>query len=373
MKHASLLITLCVLFGFSAMAQTTNTEKNSKRITITTKKVDENGKTVTETYIAEGNEPEKILETMAVNPESIQRVEVINSDRANEERLFLYRNAGDKVFIEGTLGEYTNENVNGEMHEVEKIVIINNEKGKEGKECVKIITSDGNHAPTRVWVKGMYGAHESNSNCAALGVYVTTSEKGGSRINSLIDNGGALAAGMKAGDVITRIEEFDVADFPTLHLALSHFRPGDIVTVRYDREGKTQKARVELKDWRDLPGHEWRSRTDCANEKTTVEEDDKLALDEPVELSNIEPLELQDALIFPNPTEGVFAFSFNTVPGPLTVAITDVNGKVVYQENNDNPEGVYKKEIDLKGLPQGNYIVTVKQGDKIFTEQIAKQ
>ena len=369
MKHASLLITLCVLFGFSAIAQTTATEKNSKRITITTKKVDENGKTVTETYIAEGDEPAKILETMAIDPESIQRVNVINPSKENEERLFLYRNAGDKVTIEGTLRENANENVNGEVREVEKIVIINKEQGKEGKECVKIYTHGG-EAPARMWMRG---SHESKSNCAALGVYVTTSERGGSRINSLIENGGAQASGMKAGDIIKSIEEFEVEDFATLHLALSHFRPGDVVTVRYDREGKSQKAKVELKDWRDLPGHEWRSRSDCGKEITQVEEEDKLALDEPDPLSNIQPLELQDAMIFPNPTEGVFAFSFTTVPGPLTVAITDVNGKVVYQDNNDNPEGFYKKDIDLKGLPQGNYIITVKQGEKIFTEQIAKQ
>ena len=78
-------------------------------------------------------------------------------------------------------------------------------------------------------------------------------------------------------------------------------------------------------------------------------------------------------MIFPNPTEGVFAFSFNTTPGPLTVSITDVNGKVVYSENNENPEGIYRKEINLKELPQGNYIISVTQGDKVFTEQISKQ
>ena len=32
-----------------------------------------------------------------------------------------------------------------------------------------------------------------------------------------------------------------------------------------------------------------------------------------------------------------------------------------------------KKEIDLKGIPQGNYVISVKQGDKVFTEQISKQ
>ena len=77
MKQASLLIALCVLFGLSAVAQTTTTVVNTtKRITITTKTVDENGKAVTETYIAEGDDPAKILEGMAINPESIQQVKV---------------------------------------------------------------------------------------------------------------------------------------------------------------------------------------------------------------------------------------------------------------------------------------------------------
>src|SRR5688500_16577352 len=99
MKHAILLIALCVLFGFSSLAlSTTNVEKSAKRITVTTKKVDENGKVITETYIAEGDEPVRILENMAVNPEVIQRVEIENpANVENEERLFLFRSAGDNV------------------------------------------------------------------------------------------------------------------------------------------------------------------------------------------------------------------------------------------------------------------------------------
>ena len=77
--------------------------------------------------------------------------------------------------------------------------------------------------------------------------------------------------------------------------------------------------------------------------------------------------------IYPNPTEGVFELSFRTAAGPLSVAVTDVNGKVVYNENNENPDGFYKKEIDLKGMPQGNYIISVTQGERVFTQQISKQ
>ncbi len=368
MKHASLLIALCVLFSFSAFAQSATTvEKTTKRITITTKKVDENGKTITETYIAEGDEPGKILEGMAIDPKVIHRVDVTNgANEENEEQIFMFRRAGDdageKVIIERS--------INDENGEIEKIIIINKENGNNTKDCYKI-TPYGNFGHASVWVNGQ----NNKINCAALGVFVNNhGESKGSVIGSLIENGGAKAAGLKAGDVIVKIEEFDVTDFATLHLALSHFKPGDMVTVRYEREGKNQKAKVELKDWAELPGHEWRSRSDCGQDAVIEEKPvDKIISDNLHGSTDIQPLQLENVTIFPNQTEGIFSFSFKTMPGPIAVSITDVNGKVVYDENNENSDGSYQNEIDLKGLPQGNYIISVTQGDKVFTDQISKQ
>jgi membrane-associated protease RseP (regulator of RpoE activity) len=204
-------------------------------------------------------------------------------------------------------------------------------------------------------------------------VYVTNYEDGGeSKISGLIEQGGAQEAGLLEGDVIIKINEYDVTDFPSLRLALSHFQPGDVVTVRYVRNDKNQKARVELKDWAVLPGFEWRARTDCGDKE--IKEEEVEPINEIVPgISEVQPLKLQDAKVFPNPTEGVFAFAFHTEPGPLTVSITDVNGKVVYSENEDNETGSYSQEIDLEGLPHGNYIITVTQGDRVYTNQISKQ
>lgn len=380
MKHASLLIVLCVLFGLSSYAQSTTTvEKNAKRITITTKKVDENGKTITETYIAEGDEPVKILEGMAISPEAIKKVEVINSTNPeNEERLFLYRSAGDNVTIEATLsedGEKVIKEVEAENAmetkegEMERVIIIKSEDSKQGKECYKKITTHGPSQHASVWVNG-----KDKINCAALGVYaVTDGESGGAKISSLIEKGGAEAAGLLAGDIVTKIEEFEVNDFSSLHLALSHFKPGDVVTIRYDREDKSRKAKVELKDWSELPGHEWRSRSDCGEPPVITDQVIDSKKDNPIGPSSLQPLVLQEVKMYPNPTDGVFALSFNLQPGPLTVSITDINGKVVYNENNENTSGTYTRDIDLKDMPQGNYILTVTQGDKVYTDQISKQ
>lgn len=377
MKHTNLLIALCVLFSFSVFAQSTTTvEKNAKRITITTKKTDENGKVISETYIVEGDEPTKILEGMDVDPSIIQRVDITDENSQKEgEQIFMFRRAGEQG-EDVTIRTYKDEHkksVNEENGDVERVIIINksnntNESVNTTRECYKTALA---HDGPSVFARGP--GTESKTNCAALGVLVyDNGQSSGSRINHLIEKGGAQDAGLKTGDVIVRIDEFDVVDFASLHLALSHFKPGEFVTVRYMRDGEKKKSKVELKDWAELPGHEWRSRSDCGNAKT---EEVKLleTRDDPPALSNLETLELQDALIYPNPTQGVFEFSFTTLPGPVEIAITDVNGKVVYTDNNENPHGDYRKEIDLKGLPQGNYILSVTQGDRIFTEQISKQ
>ncbi len=386
MKQRSLLIALCALFSLSAVAQSTTTvEKNAKRITITTKKTDDNGKTTIETYIAEGQDPAQILKEMAINPETIQTMDVTTEVTSeNAERLFMIRSAGDNVRIEGLLGEAEDveiiaDNVEisalegNEDKEIEKIVIIRSSTGDASKSTCdvkkKYFTAYSHGSDNAmVYVNG----HERKSNCAALGVLVhNAGDSKGSLISSLIENGGAQEAGLLAGDVVTKIEEFEVNDFQTLHLALSHFKPGDEVTVRYNRGEKSQKARVQLKDWAELPGHEWRSRTDCGEPeivKEVVADNDG-----PVEVREIKSLQLENVRMFPNPTDGAFALSFTLEPGPLTVAITDINGKVVYSENNENTSGRYTRDIDLKSVPQGNYVLSVTQGDKIYTDQISKQ
>jgi hypothetical protein len=116
------------------------------------------------------------------------------------------------------------------------------------------------------------------------------------------------------------------------------------------------------------------SRSDCGQPEDDIQiNPNQSSIDDPNGLINVQALELKDARIYPNPSDGVFSFSFNTEPGPLTVAITDVNGKVVFSDRNENPSGSYQTDINIKDKPQGNYIITVNQGDKFYTQQISKQ
>lgn len=353
MKQLSLLIAFCALFSLQGFAQSTATsEKSSSKITITTQKVDESGKTITETWIAEGNEPEAILKEMAVNHEGIQSVEV-KSGEGDQERIFYYRAAGEKGDV--TVNNLQPVEVTGMPLEADKAVVV-----------TRTYQRPTGTATVRVGEK-------PETNCAALGVMITRNETVyGATITGIIEKGGAQEAGLKAGDIIKKVDEFDVNDFPTLFFALSHFKAGDEVKVIYDREGKTYQQKVLLKGWDQIPGQEFRARTDCGEPQAPPKPTVQPTIFDPV-ANTIQPLELQDAQIFPNPSNGLFNFSFTTEPGPLAVTVTDVAGQVVYRDLNDNTTGYYNREINIKDMPQGNYILAVLQGEKRFTQQISKQ
>ncbi len=62
------------------------------------------------------------------------------------------------------------------------------------------------------------------------------------------DNSGAEDAGLKTGDVITKIDNTNVTDFADLSIAIGSKRPGDKVMVTYLRNGKEATATVTLRD-----------------------------------------------------------------------------------------------------------------------------
>ncbi|WP_299177270.1 trypsin-like peptidase domain-containing protein [uncultured Chryseobacterium sp.] len=61
-------------------------------------------------------------------------------------------------------------------------------------------------------------------------------------------NSGAEDAGLKVGDVITKVDTMPVTDFADLSISIGSKRPGDRVTVTYLRNGKENTTTVVLKD-----------------------------------------------------------------------------------------------------------------------------
>ena len=70
------------------------------------------------------------------------------------------------------------------------------------------------------------------------GVYVTETTP----------NSGAEDAGIRTGDIVTKIYDTNIGSFADLSFAIGSRRPGDKVTVTYTRNGKPNTVTVTLKD-----------------------------------------------------------------------------------------------------------------------------
>lgn len=76
---------------------------------------------------------------------------------------------------------------------------------------------------------------------------IKTSLKSGIYVASVTKNSATSAAGMKSGDIITKVDGTSVSDVVSLHEILYKHKIGDKVTVTVNRNGKTVNLDVTLK------------------------------------------------------------------------------------------------------------------------------
>ena len=65
-------------------------------------------------------------------------------------------------------------------------------------------------------------------------------------VDSLMDNSAAGAAGIKVGDIITRVNDMEVNSSPELQGMVARYRPGEKVTLTVNRQGKEKVIDVIL-------------------------------------------------------------------------------------------------------------------------------
>jgi C-terminal processing protease CtpA/Prc len=82
---------------------------------------------------------------------------------------------------------------------------------------------------------------------AYLGTVPDMSENpGGVRLTGVRAGSPAETAGLKGDDIITQIGETAVTDLQAMTKALRQHKPGDVVEIRYLREGTEQRVSVTL-------------------------------------------------------------------------------------------------------------------------------
>lgn len=80
---------------------------------------------------------------------------------------------------------------------------------------------------------------------AFLGVTTEADDKG-ARIEQVTDESAAEKAGLKKGDVITKVGDVSIDDHSELSAAIRKHKPEEKVTITYLRDGKEQKATATL-------------------------------------------------------------------------------------------------------------------------------
>ena len=85
----------------------------------------------------------------------------------------------------------------------------------------------------------------TSANRAMLGVTSSTSEDG-AEVLSITKKSAAEKAGLKKGDVISKIDEVSIETPDDLSKAIREHKPGDKVTVTYSRDKKSNKVTAEL-------------------------------------------------------------------------------------------------------------------------------
>jgi serine protease Do len=86
--------------------------------------------------------------------------------------------------------------------------------------------------------------HQNTGN-AFLGV-ITAKTDGGAVINNVLDNSSAKKAGLKKGDIITKVNDKEITSPDDLRNAIREFKPGDEVHINYLRDDKKKSVTLEL-------------------------------------------------------------------------------------------------------------------------------
>jgi len=190
----------------------------------------------------------------------------------------------------------------------------------------------------------------------------TRGSEGGVRVSGIIHDTPAEKYQVQSGDVILAMDGVPVNTFNELLTERNKHEAGDAFVLTVFRNGEIQDIDAQFNT--------------CDEEETSLKEPVEEAivlledLQEDLPELELPTLQLEAYTAFPNPTYGALNVAFEAPAVPTTVVITDMSGKIVYQENLNQFDGQYAKELDLRNITPGVLFLTVQQSDKRWTEKI---
>jgi serine protease Do len=167
--------------------------------------------------------------------------QIIITAKGDKDEKIVVEVVGDKITVNGKpLEELKDKNgdINvrlNKLKDIESLTIARSPKGSvwnmSGDNNFQMFSDDANHA--------------------MLGV-TTEKIETGVRIQDITKESGAEKAGLKEGDVITKIDDKKITDPDDLSKIIREHKPGDKVSVTYLRDKKEQKVTAELGKWKGM-------------------------------------------------------------------------------------------------------------------------
>ena len=202
--------------------------------------------------------------------------------------------------------------------------------------------------------------------CVFIGVYVNSSRSrsNGAKITGIIEDTPASVAQLQGGDLITAINDVPVRNYSDLLTERNKYNPGDQVNLTISRDGAEQNVDITFKE--------------CGEkEDPTKVEEQEVIENTPINpeitrASSSAKLELENFRAFPNPTAGEVTVRFSGEAVPTTISVVDISGRSLFSETLNNFDGDYNNRIDLTQAPVGTLLLTVRQGDQIFTQTLVR-
>ena len=102
------------------------------------------------------------------------------------------------------------------------------------------------HAKLGVSVSDVGATAQQNQNPFEAPQQQATPAEDGAQVQSVSDGSTAGDAGVKAGDIITKVDESLITNADSLIATIRSYRPGDSVTLTWLRDGKQQSAELTL-------------------------------------------------------------------------------------------------------------------------------
>ena len=200
-------------------------------------------------YAQEEKEKEKVKEERVVKEKEKKNVEqiVITRNSDNKEKTVIEIN-GDKITVNGKPIE--------DLKDGDVKVHRNKYKTMEGLNAYSLPRSGAGQGFS--WDSDHDNSFrlfsDVDENRAMLGV-VTEEAEGGVKVTEITSESAAKKAGIKEGDIITKIGDTKIDDPDKLTEAVRKHKPGEKVTVTLLRDKKEQKVTAELGKWKGVGGY----------------------------------------------------------------------------------------------------------------------